>query len=66
MTQRYIIESLFGWSGDDIESAKVASFYDSGNSSIIARAAEDIGWMTVVRRADGVTLEHLSTFPIAS
>lgn len=53
-TQRWIIEALFGWRGDDVERAKFAEFYDESNSTIIVMDGKDAGWMTVIRRPDHI------------
>ena len=37
-TQRWIIEELFGWRGDDVERAKFAEFYDESRTRIISFA----------------------------
>ena len=58
-TQRYIIEALFGWRGDEIERTNFASFYDVAKSSIIIAGGQDIGWMTVARHSDHIEAQHL-------
>lgn len=51
-TQRWIIEALFGWRGDEIERLKFAETYDAENSSIVVVDGRDAGWLTVQRGAD--------------
>ena len=50
-TQRWIIETLFGWRGDDVELANFEESYDSANTVIIVVDGENSGWMTVQRGA---------------
>jgi GNAT superfamily N-acetyltransferase len=57
-TQRWIIEALFGWRGDDIEIAKFLDSYDSINTSIIVLHGENAGWLTV-QRGEDIHLESL-------
>ena len=57
-TQRYIIETLFGWRGDGVEQQRFAAFYDPANTSIIAVDGNDIGWLTV-QRGDDIVLDSL-------
>jgi hypothetical protein len=45
-TQRWLIEELFGWRGDEVERAKFAEFYDQQHASIISVKGQDIGWVT--------------------
>jgi len=58
-TQRYIIEALFGWRGDEIERTSFSEFFDPSNTTIIVENGEDIGWMTVARRPEHIEVEHL-------
>jgi GNAT superfamily N-acetyltransferase len=58
-TQRWIVERLFGWRGDDVETAKFAEFYDEGNSQIIAVGDLDVGWLTIVRNDDAYELDGI-------
>lgn len=58
-TQRYIIEALFGWRGNEIERAKFAEVYDVASSKIISEGGKDVGWMAVARRVDHIEVEHL-------
>jgi len=58
-TQRWIIEALFGWRGDEVEKAKFADFYDEANSVIVVVDKRDVGWMTVVQHSDYPELESI-------
>jgi ribosomal protein S18 acetylase RimI-like enzyme len=58
-TQRWIIEALFGWRGDDVEQAKFAEFYDQSNSAIIVADGKVVGWMTVIRQPDHIELASI-------
>lgn len=51
-TQRWIIEALFGWRGDDVERATFANSYDEAHTQIIAFNGVDSGWLTVQRSGD--------------
>jgi ribosomal protein S18 acetylase RimI-like enzyme len=51
-TQRWIIEALLGWRGDDVESERFAEQYDAPNTSIVTVDGEDAGWLTVQRGSD--------------
>jgi ribosomal protein S18 acetylase RimI-like enzyme len=51
-TQRWIIESLFGWSDDETERANFADTYDEEHTQIITIDGEDAGWFTVQRTRD--------------
>jgi GNAT superfamily N-acetyltransferase len=58
-TQRWIIESLFGWRGDDVEREKFCKTYDSTNTHIIVVDGKDAGWLTVRRAQDHITLDSI-------
>jgi ribosomal protein S18 acetylase RimI-like enzyme len=64
-TQRWLIEELFGWRGDDVERAKFAEFYDEQSTSVIVVDGRDAGWLTILRGAGHVELEHLYLQPSA-
>jgi hypothetical protein len=51
-TQRWLIEALFGWRGDEIELANFVESYDAANTSVIVVDGEDAGWLTVRRSVD--------------
>ena len=62
-TQRWIIERLFGWRGDDVEAEKFAEIYDEPHSSIIVLNGTDIGWLTVACDEEGFDLEGIYLLP---
>jgi ribosomal protein S18 acetylase RimI-like enzyme len=51
-TQRWIIEALFGWRGDDLERANFAETYDEAHTQIITVDGSGAGWITVQRTGD--------------
>ena len=57
-TQRWLIEALFGWRGDEVEQAKFSESYDAEHTSIVVLAGEDIGWLTV-RQGEYVEVEAI-------
>ena len=61
-TQRWIIEALLGWRGDDVEAERFAEQYDAPNTSIVVVDGEDAGWLTVQRGAD-IYLQSLYLVP---
>lgn len=58
-TQRWLIEKLFGWRGDEIEEAKFDESYDQRNTYIVQLAGEDVGWVTVLREPDRVEVDSI-------
>ena len=62
-TQRWIIEKLFGWRGDDFERAKFVECYNQRNSNIIVLNQEDVGWLAVERSPSGIELGHIYIVP---
>ena len=62
-TQRWIIERLFGWRGDDAEKLKFEEFYDEANSSIIFYDGADVGWLTLARAEDAFDLDGIYISP---
>jgi GNAT superfamily N-acetyltransferase len=59
-TQRWVIETLFGWRGEAVERAKFAASYDAEHTSIVVVDGDDAGWVTVQRdiqiRVDAIYL----------
>ena len=45
-TQRWLIEELFGWRGDEVEHAKFDELYRQDETSIIITGGEAAGWMS--------------------
>jgi ribosomal protein S18 acetylase RimI-like enzyme len=62
-TQRWIIEQLFGWRGDDLERGKFAEFYDEENTAIVTDGKTDIGWLTVQRSPDRIEIDSIYIVP---
>jgi GNAT superfamily N-acetyltransferase len=58
-TQRWLIEKLFGWRGDEVERAKFNEFYDRNNTLIVSQDETDIGWLTVIRSEDALELQSI-------
>lgn len=58
-TQRWIIEALFGWRGDDAEREKFRESYDADNTTIILVGGVAFGWWTVRRSATQMNLDAL-------
>ena len=58
-TQRYLIEALFGWRGDETEAEKFDEVYDAATAQIVVVDGLDSGWMSVARRSDHIELGHL-------
>jgi ribosomal protein S18 acetylase RimI-like enzyme len=63
ITQRWLIEELFGWRGDALEKAKFAEFYDRENTQIILKDDSNVGWLTVMRAGDVIELGHIYVSP---
>lgn len=62
-TQRWLIEELFGWRGDEVERSKFDEFYRQDETSIIVTGGESAGWMTVVRSGEAVELDGMYILP---
>lgn len=59
-TQRWIIEKLFGWRGDDFEYAKFRDkFYRQQHSSIIIADGSPVGWIAVERNGKTIHLDGI-------
>jgi len=58
-TQRWIIETLFGWRGNDIERKKFRESYDADNTEIILAEGIPAGWWTVQRSPNEIHLEAI-------
>jgi hypothetical protein len=46
-TQRWLIEKLFGWRGDDFERKKFAQIFDLATTTIVLVDGRDAGWLMV-------------------
>jgi ribosomal protein S18 acetylase RimI-like enzyme len=65
-TQRWIIDKLFGWRGDDFEHTNFRSkFYKEQNSSLIIVDGEPVGWIAVARHGRSIHLDGIY-FSVAS
>lgn len=62
-TQRWLIEKLFGWRGDDVERAKFAEFYDEQHTQIVRVEGDDVGWFTVLRDPDRIEVDSIYIAP---
>jgi ribosomal protein S18 acetylase RimI-like enzyme len=62
-TQRPIIEELFGWRGDDFERQRFAETYSEANTVIVTVDDRRVGWLTINRRPDAITLEQIYVSP---
>lgn len=58
-TQRWIIEALFRWRGDEVERAKFSQSYDPNNTQVIEVDGEDAGWLTVQRVREHIQLDSI-------
>lgn len=58
-TQRWLIEKLFGWRGDDVELAKFEEIYREDETSIISSDGCDIGWMAIARYGGVLELDGI-------
>lgn len=58
-TQRWLIEQLFGWRGEDVELAKFDQFYRQDETSIISSEGRDVGWMAIARIDGAVELDGI-------
>jgi ribosomal protein S18 acetylase RimI-like enzyme len=59
-TQRWLIEALFGWRGDDFEGAKFAEFYPrSDEMQIIVADGRDAGWLLVHRNEKEIEIDGI-------
>lgn len=62
-TQRWLIEALFGWRGDDAERAKFAEHYNAASTRIIVLNGQDVGWITVEHPFECLDLEGIYIVP---
>lgn len=59
-TQRWIIEKLFGWRGDEFERANFrSSFYKERNASIVTVEGVPVGWIAVERNGTVIHLDGI-------
>lgn len=62
-TQRWLIEELFGWRGDDAENEKFDEFYRPEETSIVSVDGEDAGWIAIVRSSEAIELDGIYLLP---
>ena len=62
-TQRWIIERLFGWRGDEVERAKFDETYSERESEIVVLDGSNVGWLSVRRDADGIDIDAIYLLP---
>lgn len=58
-TQRWLIEALFGWRGEEVEVAKFDEIYRENETSIISTRGTDVGWMGVARVDGAIELDGI-------
>ena len=64
-TQRWIIEQLFGWRGDDTERAKFDESYVESETEIVNLSGDDVGWLSVHKSASSVEIDSIYILPQA-
>jgi len=64
-TQRWIIDQLFGWRGDEVERAKFEENYSERESEIVVLDGADVGWLSVRRDARGMDIDAIYLLPAA-
>jgi GNAT superfamily N-acetyltransferase len=58
-TNRWLIEKLFGWRGDEYEREKFSKNVDLALTSIVLIDGRDAGWLMVVRTTECITLNQI-------
>jgi ribosomal protein S18 acetylase RimI-like enzyme len=58
-TQRWLIEKLFGWRGDEVELGKFDEFYRQDEVSVISCDGSDVGWMAIARIGGAIELDGI-------
>ncbi|HEY1977379.1 MAG TPA: GNAT family N-acetyltransferase [Candidatus Baltobacteraceae bacterium] len=58
-TQRWIIEKLFGWRGDDFEKDRFLSHYHESDTSIVVVDGQDAGWICVRQEEEALHLHSI-------
>lgn len=64
-TQRWIIERLFGWRGDDIERKKFEEAYSEADSEIVVVDGVAVGWVSILQAAGGIDIDAIYLLDIA-
>lgn len=62
-TQRWLIEALFGWRGEEIERAKFAEHHNPASTQIISMDGVDVGWMSIERAFESLDLDGIYILP---
>ena len=62
-TQRWIIDQLFGWRGDEVERVKFLLHYVPSRSHIIVISGQEAGFMQVLQTYSYVELEQIYLLP---
>ena len=58
-TQRWIIEQLFGWRGDDFERERFLSHYHESETSVVVADGKDAGWLCVREENNALHLHSI-------
>lgn len=62
-TQRWLIETLFGWRGDEFERNKIAEWYERATTQIVLVDGCEAGWLMVKRPGDAIELHSIFLAP---
>lgn len=62
-TQRWIIESLFGWRGDEFEHRRFRENHDVGKAQIVVVDGEDAGWIELAQGDDEIDIKGIYLLP---
>lgn len=62
-TQRWIIEELFGWRGDDFERQRFRDGHDFDRAQIILANGQKAGWLIEVRRQHYFEIDSIYILP---
>jgi ribosomal protein S18 acetylase RimI-like enzyme len=62
-TQRWIIERLFGWRGDQFEHRRFRENHDVRTAQIAVVEGENAGWIDVTQRDDGIEIRGIYLLP---
>jgi hypothetical protein len=64
-SQRWLIERLFGWRGDDLERTRFSQSYKEGQTAIVTIEGEAAGWLSVGRAPGAITVADLRSGEVA-
>ena len=62
-TQRWIIEQLFGWRGDDLERRHLRENHDFERAQIIVVDEQEVGWLIESRLENGIARDGIYILP---